>query len=530
MNRRLLVASACNFGLCAYYGVSVATVVASVAGVVVAVLTTRPPADPTLTVQDRCLMNQERLAPTTPGAGTMAIVMYIAKENLPSVDAAIKGMRHACTKFPRFGSVVVETRNLEDTYWRRVEVDMARHVVEHAPVQQGALEERINGLINTDLPRDVPLWRIDLLPTTAAGASSGCVLLRASHALGDGLRLVGAAGEFLSFADGAPASLDLLAKMAKAKLSPPPRGVGGLAKDLVTAMTLKDIRDEDKTCLHAPGELFPRATPRVNVVSTVKLADLKAIRAAAIHDAGSDAAAATTTLNDVILGCFVGGLRAYAELVGEPICGEPLVRALIAVSMPSAAGAASRGEMFNDFLLPSVTLPIGATSRAARLSAIRQVMAETKASRAGYIMGRMLTLIAKLGLDFLVGDTQNQACAVPPHTLPRELIAMPPSSSPARPHQQARIAACLQVFGKHAFVYSNLPGFTQPVHLFERTAKVDRFAAYFPNLVSQLLFLSYGSELTCSLSTDAATITRPQAFVDCFALEVAQWAEECSRS
>ena len=439
----------------------------------------------------------------------MAIVMYFSSANMPDVGTARDAMQRTIGKHPRFGSVVVETASLEGTMWRSVKVNFTRHVVQHAAIPATAQEARLNELINTDLPRDVPLWRIDLLPAEGTSASS-CVLLRASHALGDGLRLVGAAGDFVSFADGTPATVDLVERMTKNKLSLPPRGPLGLARDLVEAATLDKIRNEDPTCLHKPGALFPRATPRANVSASVPLAHVKAIRAAAPPG---------TTLNDVILACFVGGLRRYAEAVGEPIESEPLVRALCAVSVPRRVHRSKRApplparllscsptelvrarggrqasrphpQMYNDFLLPSIRLPVGEKTPNARLEAVRRLMAETKASRSGYIMSRLLTLLSSLGLDAFIGQTQ------------------------------------LTVFGKHSFIYSNLPGFTQPVHLFDARAKVERFAVYYPNLVSQLLFLSYDGQLTCSLSTDAATITQPQTLVDCFVVEVAKCARD----
>ena len=480
LNERLLAASAATVGLFLSAGVSAASAAAAVALGIVAVLTRRAPPDRLLTVQDRALMNQDRLvAGMAPGSGTMAIVMYFSSANMPDVGTARDAMQRTIGKHPRFGSVVVETASLEGTMWRSVKVNFTRHVVQHAAIPATAQEARLNELINTDLPRDVPLWRIDLLPAEGTSASS-CVLLRASHALGDGLRLVGAAGDFVSFADGTPATVDLVERMTKNKLSLPPRGPLGLARDLVEAATLDKIRNEDPTCLHKPGALFPRATPRANVSASVPLAHVKAIRAAAPPG---------TTLNDVILACFVGGLRRYAEAVGEPIEGEPLVRAMCAVSLPRQASR-PHPQMYNDFLLPSIRLPVGEKTPNARLEAVRRLMAETKASRSGYIMSRLLTLLSSLGLDAFIGQTQ------------------------------------LTVFGKHSFIYSNLPGFTQPVHLFDARAKVERFAVYFPNLVSQLLFLSYDGQLTCSLSTDAATITQPQTLVDCFVVEVAKCARD----
>ena len=477
LNRRLLASTIASLGVYAGFGASYITAATAVALGLAAIFTHRGPRDPTLTVQDRCLMNQERLCfGAVPGCGTMAVAMHV--EALPSIATASSVMRKVIAKFPRFGCVVQEELALEDVTWKRVDVDLTKHLVEHALVSADNLSAKLDELINTDLPRDQPLWRFDLL--TVGKGGGGCVLLRASHALGDGLRLIGAAGDFLSFGDGSPATLDVLERMSRNKLSIPPRGPVGLLSDFVAAATMDKVRDEDRTPFHAPGAIFKREEPRANVSASVPLEHVKAIRAASPPG---------TTLNDVILACLCGALQKYAASIGEPLEGDPLVRALCAVSMPRQA---SRGkdEMYNDFLLPSIKLPLSAATYSGRLEQVKKVMEETKASRSGYIMGKLLTVLSRLGLDALVGNTQ------------------------------------LTVFGKHAFVYSNLPGFTQPVHLFgESKAKLTAFEAYYPNLVSQLLFLSYNGQLTCSLSTVKSTIKEPKKLVDAFAKEVEDvWA------
>ena len=480
MNMRMAAAAAISGCLFAKEGVTVLTVAGFVVLEVVVVLTCRRPRDPSLTVQDRCTMNQERLTKgKQPNGGTIAIVMYF--KDLPTVEATQAAMKKMLERFPRFSSVVVPSAAVDDASWRKVEVNMAQHVVAEPVIYNADERDRaLNELIYTDLPRDLPLWRMDIL---RAHGCQGCVLLRASHALGDGMRLVAAAApELLTFGDGTPATLELLARMAANKDSAArtPRGVVGTLRDFVEAVTLDKVRDEDPTCFHAPGALFPREEKRANVTASVALDALITIKSNSPKG---------TTLNDVLLTCFIGGLHKYAAAVGEPLDGSPLVRALCAVSLPTQKGRSPQ-EMYNDFLLPSIALPLGPETRAERLDAVRGVMSETKRSRAGFFMAIVLQAVARLGLDDLIGQTQ------------------------------------LQVFSKHAFVYSNLPGFTKPVFLFG-SARVESFAVYYPNLVSQLLFLSYNGALTCSLSTDPGTITKPQLLVDLFVDEVIAWQKAC---
>lgn len=446
---------------------------------VLAILLHRRPS-PSLTVQDRCLINIDRLSQRQqPGSAMITVVMYFSPGKMPSpaiVRAALEG---AITQFPRFSSLAIETPSIDAAEWHAVKVDLAQHVVEHKPLTGCAeLEAQLNELANTDLPRSRPLWMLDIVPVSGDGSLGGCVVMRASHAMADGLRLVGAAGAFLCASDGSPARLEILARMAKNKLSMPRPPPLALAKDFIEAATLDQLRNEDKTCFHEPGSLFPRRNRRSTVSAWVSMTDVKGIKAAS---------PAGTTINDVVLCAFIGAVRRYAAAVGSPLAKDTLLRALCVVSLPDESHR-KPGDLYNNFIMPSIVLPIGPDTRAERLDAVRAVMHATKSSAAGFFMGQLLTVAARLGLDAMVGATQNK------------------------------------VFSKHAFVYSNMPGFERTVHLFGTDHPVDRFAVYNPNMVSQCFFLSYRGELCFSLSTDAATVEQPSLLVDSFAAEIKEWS------
>ena len=128
------------------------SVVGFVALEVIVVLTCRRPKDPALTVQDRATMNQERLTEgKQPGAGTIAIAMYVKKENLPTVDVAHAAMRRAVERFPRFGSVAVATAAIDDAWWRKVEVDMEEAV--WGSLTQGIIMPSVSKIVGTPVRR-----------------------------------------------------------------------------------------------------------------------------------------------------------------------------------------------------------------------------------------------------------------------------------------------------------------------------------------------------------------------------------------
>ena len=184
LTQNMLGASFLSLGGAWFYGMNAVAAAAAAAVLQAAAifLHRRPLAS--LTVQDRCLMNLERLsnAPTKTGhvsggcptGGCVSICLYIRSKNMPDAATGQRGMAAAIAKLPRFSSVVVESASLEDTYFRTVDVDMSKHVVEYPKIPAASLEAALNDVINADLPRDRPLWQVS--------ESAFQRILHASHA------------------------------------------------------------------------------------------------------------------------------------------------------------------------------------------------------------------------------------------------------------------------------------------------------------------------------------------------------------
>jgi hypothetical protein len=497
LSQLLLLATASSCALVHQYGRSSLTVVAAIAFHVAAVVLHNGPKDPTMTVMDRCLVNLDRLmAGKAPVAGQIASVMYFQGKNLPNGKAARATMRSTAEALPRFRSVAVRAASVEDSFFREVPggvdaLDMdGYHVVEHAAeATADDLERAVNVLINTEMDGDKPLWRIDIIPCKDSKAW-GAVVMRMNHAMADGLRLVKAASKFATFEDGSPVELELLKKMSMKKLSAAKDQASsvnlfsfGLSflKDFFTAATLDKMCAEDRTCFHEPDTLF-RNGPRLNCTTSVEFAKIKKIK---------DSAVKGTTINDVVLAAFCGAARRYSLAVtGSPLPSNTLMRAFCAVSLPDAHDRAA-DDLYNDFIMPSMRLPVGADSPQQRLTEAHAVMADLKQSKVGWIIAQLSSVLARLGLDGLAGDTQQR------------------------------------LFGKHSFVYSNVPGYQKPAYLFGPPHKIERFATYYPNMISQLLFLSYCDQLTMSLSTDVDVVKKPKVLLECFVSEVNEWAAQC---
>ncbi|XP_035834796.1 O-acyltransferase WSD1 isoform X2 [Helianthus annuus] len=93
-------------------------------------------------------------------------------------------------KHPRLSSILVVDKNGHE-YWRKTEIDMNRHIIFHNDPIEGAKDDQdAANILMADLAvsvpfeTDKPLWELHLL------ISHKCAVIRAHHALGDGVSLL----------------------------------------------------------------------------------------------------------------------------------------------------------------------------------------------------------------------------------------------------------------------------------------------------------------------------------------------------
>ncbi|KAI3774724.1 hypothetical protein L1987_49284 [Smallanthus sonchifolius] len=93
-------------------------------------------------------------------------------------------------KHPRLSSILVVDKTGQE-YWKKTEIEMDRHIILHNDPVEGAKDDQdATNILMADLAvsvpfeTDKPLWEIHLL------VSHKCVVIRAHHALGDGVSLL----------------------------------------------------------------------------------------------------------------------------------------------------------------------------------------------------------------------------------------------------------------------------------------------------------------------------------------------------
>jgi WS/DGAT/MGAT family acyltransferase len=262
--------------------------------------------------------------------------------------------------------------------------DAARHVAAvpvDGSVTEAKLRELIAGRFAVRLPRDRPLWRIDVIEGLEDGGVAYVLFLH--HAMADGVAALRIGSALLwdeqpdppaPAPDGwtpgpAPAATALLASAARDRLRAAGRAARTLGRDLRSPGRLR--RPSPRTLVRAlrrAGQDSPLAVPigahRGVAFVSASLEDFKHIRAAAGDG---------TTVNDVVLAAMAGALRTW---LGHRGVEAPRLRVKVPVSMhggdeePSAVG--NRDSFF------FADLPVAEPDPGRRLAAVRRETALRK--------------------------------------------------------------------------------------------------------------------------------------------------------
>jgi hypothetical protein len=388
--------------------------------------------DPTSTSFDLVLINLNRfLQGKAPTPGQLSCISYFAPGNLPTQSEAIESMTKLATLYPRFAKIPVQKTNFVESFWPSKtfqNFDVTKHIKVHSRAGRGeVLEQEISTLVNTLVDLSQPWWAVDILQSEDENGG-GAVVVRIHHSIGDGLRLVKAFGTVLLFEDGSPARLEILNRISTNKKLQKPTHNNPIhfLRDFFSALTLDQLPPESPTPLHHPNTLLPSNTPRTVNTSWAPFSHIKDIR---------DICPNGTTINDVILTLFCFAIRKYAAERGATISPHATMRAMCAFSLPDGF-APIKGDTYNNFLMPTLCLPVNASDRLQCLQKVKDVMAELKTSMVGPIQMRLMEFLGRLGLDAVAANSQ------------------------------------IEIFKKHSFVYSNVPGFEQPFFMFNTKRQV----------------------------------------------------------
>jgi len=347
----------------------------------------------------------------------MMISGVIVLERAIDVAALKKAVEARFLAFRRFRQRTVELAG--QWFWETDETfDLNWHVRRAAlpaPAGKAELQEYVSNLASSPLDTSKPLWQFHLIENYAGG---GALVVRIHHCYADGIALVQV---ILSLTDSSanakfhkPHSSSKLKQTGGtvfARLLAPAKHRVEHAAELVEAGLHKAIdwvRDpqsaaeslvetartgthEASAILRELGHVLTLADDpptrfkgplgvykRVAWCDPLPLAEVKAV-----------GKALDATVNDVLMACAAGALRAYLLARGDEIDGLS-IRATIPVNLRPLEHAKDLG---NHFGLVYLDLPIGMSNPVARLQAVRDGMNQLKSSRQALVSYGLLSLL-----------------------------------------------------------------------------------------------------------------------------------------
>ena len=425
-----------------------------------------------------------------PPCGWVVNVVFFV-DALPTLKEAQECFLGIFKKYRRLQSAVNE-----DGGWYPAKVDPNYHIVQVA-------DEKLVDVMQQSLDVDRPLWRVHMLEREADGP---CIVLRTHHCVADGPHLSGFLSEALADLDDAkkpwsrgtsdPVFSKLMADYAS-KLT-----VGAMKKGLRAIRAAPDIMKcfvsnvagvgpwEDQTPIirslverSSPSMPFgpPRAYYRLPAHS---LAHIKALRVASrVHLVPG------ATFPAILLSVYTGALRRYCML-REPEFAERVasaakftMRATMPVPMPENQGDAfSEDGLLNSFAVITCDMAIAEETPLARLKATQ-------------------VILSSLGESSIASVTAWQEEHL--------LQAMP---------IKQRQREVLSYVAKHSQDFASVPGPQRPGHIAGKA--VQSMAIMLPQMLTQMIVLSYAGQVLPTLTYDASLITHPDELASCYVDEL----------
>lgn len=186
------------------------------------------------------------------------------------------------------------------------------------------------------------------------------------------------------------------------------------------------------------------------------------------------AAGDKVTVNDVVYAAFSGALRSYClqrsknGTWGATLDRGTSARALVPIAFPRPADA----PLSNDFTFVATEIPISDETPRSRLMKAHQIFSELKRSP-----------------EVLVAKAATAANSTQPTCVLRKVGQ--------------------SLFSRHSLIYSNVPGPGQRIMV--AGEEVQQIWPMFPNIISQLLCVSYNGLLYMTLALDAKIVLEPES-------------------
>lgn len=366
-------------------------------------------------------------------------------------------LEDACKKliqFRRFKSAA--KYNGKEWQFVEVEVDVSNHIqTVEVLSEKGVMEEtdRIaqNGVENYD--ENSPLWKLHRIDNKGTGLSG--LLIRISHAIGEGFSILFALSKILTDEHGVPLIFEEF-DVSNKKEQQFSHSFHQKLKSYIQTISVPLSRFDSRT-LFSP-KLITTKKRRTIIFPAVRLEFIKSIKNMA-----------NVTVTDVLLSAITGAIRRYCESRQDTAMKLKTlqIRCLMPVLLPRSSDQLAldpSNALNNNWVMVSVPIPLASTSVKDRLHQCNVTTSEILKSPTASVQMRIQQIL--------------------PNLLPKFL--------------QQKIT--FDIFRRHTMSFSNVAGPTKVSFLGGN--RVEGIQVLFPNLLPAGIVVSYAGGLYLNINMD----------------------------
>ena len=360
--------------------------------------------------------------------------------------------------------------------WEKVGFDASKHILHHELDNEQGLIDFTQATMSAPLANREkgPWWEIHVCQTRDPSSRS-MLFFRVEHACADGMAILQVLSRVATTVEGEPLPPAVFNR-PKAK---PVSWWSWLCSGIASIFKYLNLPlgPFDSTCAFKPSrpcQLLKFGHRQLVVVPPHSLNTIKRTKWAIGNG---------TTVNDVCYAAFAGAIRRYCEQQPEAVAlsANASLRALVPVAFPRSMDT----PLTNDWCFVSTPLPVTEPSALQRVSVTNQLFSALKASPE--------VIISKLAIMLNA-------------TMPPCLFGL----------------AGQNTFSRHSVVFSNVPGPSQPIAIGGK--EVVGLLPAFPNLIPQVLCVSYHGKMWMTLTVDPEAVKEPTLLSTLYLDELRQLA------
>jgi diacylglycerol O-acyltransferase len=421
--------------------------------------------------------------PPEAGVATPIINIAMMFRKCPDLEM-VKTHFTKLTAYDRFRAIPI----YEHGIWafRNVDFNIDDHVHCSTVDTEADMKRLIDVIVAKPLRVDIPQWAVHRIETTT-GVS--CIVTRVHHVIADGISLVTSINKVFCDENNKPLKIEAPINGGSSRVHiPMMEKVVKVVKAFFAVLYIGISPYDSDIKYTAPDKKNLAMTTRKTLYfPSVKLEFVKQLKSKA-----------GVTVNDILLAATSGAIRRYSEYRGDDFSGPKKIhnRALVPLAFfrPMKDLEDPARGMSNKFAFLSVDLPVDSATAVDRVKDCNKTMSELKTSP--------IALVQLWVQDNLL------------NWLPLSM--------------QRQIGH--DIFSRHSIVFSNVPGPAKPITL--AGEKVVNMQVIFPNILPQVILVSYAGSIFNCMVIDEKLITNPEKLSE-FYLEdlrevAAQFGVDCS--